>query len=161
MKPKTMRFDGALLSRGFWLYVWTIICNDRVVLYVGRTGDSSSPNASSPFRRIGQHLDARPNAKGNALATQLGKVGIDPINCAFEMMAFGPIFPEQDNMDDHKVFRDRAAGLERALADHLLAQGHEVVGTHPRRRPLDAKTRALFDELCVAVDDQLTTAGAA
>ncbi len=45
----SMTFDGALLERGFWLYVWRIIEGTRTVLYVGRTGDSSSPNASSPF----------------------------------------------------------------------------------------------------------------
>ena len=37
-----LAFDGALLARGFWLYVWEITPKDGgKVHYVGRTGDSS------------------------------------------------------------------------------------------------------------------------
>ena len=44
----TVTLDGAMLRRGFWLYVWEITTpNGEKVLYVGRTGDSSSPNAQS------------------------------------------------------------------------------------------------------------------
>ena len=44
---------GALLARGFWLYVWTVAtCDGQTVLYVGRTGDTSSPHAQSPFIRL-------------------------------------------------------------------------------------------------------------
>jgi hypothetical protein len=159
MTPVTMSFDGALLKRGFWLYVWRIEAAARHVLYVGRTGDSSSPNASSPFRRIGQHLDPSPNAKGNALARQLEKAAIDPTTCTFEMMAFGPVFPEQSSMEEHKVYRDRAAALERALADHLTAQGHTVIGTHPRPRLLDDESQAMLAGICEAVDDRLASKG--
>ncbi|HTE52126.1 MAG TPA: hypothetical protein VK698_14835 [Kofleriaceae bacterium] len=66
MESYAMTFDGALPQRGFWLYIWRVIDGERSVLYVGRTGDISSPHASSPFKRIGHHLDAGPNAKGNA-----------------------------------------------------------------------------------------------
>lgn len=39
----TVTLDGAMLRRGFWLYVWEITTpNGDKVLYVGRTGDSSS-----------------------------------------------------------------------------------------------------------------------
>jgi hypothetical protein len=45
-----LSFSGAMLSRGFWLYVWEIVAEDgKTVFYVGMTGDSSSPNAQSPF----------------------------------------------------------------------------------------------------------------
>ena len=59
-----MAFNGEVLERGFWLYVWEIAQGSQVHLYVGRTGDSSSARALSPFNRIGQHLDFRENAKG-------------------------------------------------------------------------------------------------
>lgn len=53
-------FDGAFLRRGFWLYVWEVVAPDGAeYLYVGRTGDSSSPYAQSPFVRMGQHLGFR------------------------------------------------------------------------------------------------------
>jgi hypothetical protein len=128
----SMSFDGNVLARGFWLYVWDIRGLSFRRLYVGRTGDSSSPNAQSPFKRIGQHLDPRPNAKGNALGKQLRCAGIDPLECRFEMVAIGPIFPEQDTMEQHKPIRDQVAALERALADFLRQQGYVVPGSHPR-----------------------------
>src|SRR5208283_3705997 len=52
-----LTFDGGLLERGFWLYVWEITTpQDTHLYYVGRTGDSSSIKAQSPFNRMGQHL---------------------------------------------------------------------------------------------------------
>ncbi len=152
LKAYAMSFDGALLARGFWLYVWRITNDDRNVLYVGRTGDSSSPNASSPFKRIGQHLDAGPNAKGNALARQLNRAGLTPEACTFEMVAVGPLFPEQEDMEQHRAVRDSAAALERALADHLRAAGHRVLGDHPRAAACD---EALCGEVCRLVDERL------
>jgi len=124
-----MEFSGKLLKRGFWLYIWDIK-GDRRHLYVGRTGDSSSVNASSPFRRIGQHLDTSLNAKGNALGRQLKKAGIDPETCTFEMIAIGPIFEEQDTRPAHDPLRDKTAALERALAEELKQRGYEVLGVH-------------------------------
>jgi hypothetical protein len=70
MKAYAMSFDCALLERAFWLYVWHITDGSGAACTSGG-GDSSSPHASSPFKRIGQHLDAGPSAKGNALARQL------------------------------------------------------------------------------------------
>ena len=132
METCRMEFSGKLLKRGFWLYVWDIKEDRRRHIYVGRTGDSSSPNASSPFRRIGQHLDFSLNAKGNALGRQLKTAGIDPEICTFEMTAIGPIFDEQKTMPEHKPLRDKTAALERALADELKRRGYNVLGTHPR-----------------------------
>jgi hypothetical protein len=152
MKAYAMSFDGALLGRGFWLYVWRITDGERSVLYVGRTGDSSSPHASSPFKRIGQHLDAGPNAKGNALARQLKKAGLPPEHCTFEMVAVGPLFPEQEDMERHLTFRDQVGALERALADHLRAAGHEVIGNHPRAIACDEK---LCADVCRVVGEKL------
>ncbi|MCC6491119.1 MAG: hypothetical protein IT364_26765 [Candidatus Hydrogenedentes bacterium] len=128
-----MRFDGHLLKRGFWLYVWEITGPQTHLVYIGRTGDSSSSRASSPFKRIGQHLDPGPNARGNALCKQLKKAEVEYEACTFEMVAIGPIWPEQDNFDAHKPIRDQMAALERAVADELQQRGYRVLGTHPRR----------------------------
>jgi hypothetical protein len=129
----SMTFDGTLLERGFWLYVWDICQNEDRYLYVGRTGDSSSANAASPFNRIGEHLDFRANAKGNALGKQLGRIDVQPSQCTFEMLAIGPIFPEQETFDLHKPVRDTIGALEAALADELVVRGYHVIGTHGRR----------------------------
>jgi hypothetical protein len=139
METCRMEFSGKLLKRGFWLYVWDIKEDMQRHVYVGRTGDSSSPNASSPFRRIGQHLDSSLNAKGNALGRQLKTAGINPEVCTFEMTAIGPIFAEQKTMPDHKPLRDKTAALERAIADELKRRGYNVLGTHPRAQEPDQK----------------------
>jgi hypothetical protein len=138
-KAYSVRFDGALLARGFWLYVWEIKSGFDRFLYVGRTGDSSSPNAQSPFKRIGQHLDANPNAKGNALGKQLARAGVKCDQCSFEMIAIGPVFPEQSSYAEHVPKRDQMAALERAAADFLKARGymywaHTHVHKHPTLR---------------------------
>jgi hypothetical protein len=149
LKSYSMSFDGHLLERGFWLYVWDIRGSSSRQLYVGRTGDTSSPNAQSPFWRIGQYLDPRPNAKGNALAQQLGRAGIDSSTCSFEMTAVGPIFPEQESFEEHRPPRDQMAALERALAERLRGRGYDVLGTHPRAATPDAE---LFRQVCLIVD---------
>ena len=130
LKTYQMSFAGSLLKRGFWLYVWKIKSRDRLVLYVGRTGDSSSSNAASPFNRIGQHLDFRQNARGNAMARQLKRAGIDPRDCDFEMLALGPVFEEQKTMALHKPYRDRMSALEKATATFLKNQKYNVLGVH-------------------------------
>lgn len=127
-----MAFEGKLLKRGFWLYVWEIKGDITRHLYVGRTGDSSSANASSPFRRIGQHLDPRLNAKGNALGRRLKEAGLEAESCTFEMIAIGPLFDEQRTFSAHSPLRDKTAALERALVDELRSRGYEVLGVHPR-----------------------------
>jgi hypothetical protein len=144
-----MSFDGALLQRGFWLYIWDIRCPKGRFLYVGRTGDSSSPNASSPFHRIGQHLNFAENAKGNSMARQLQDVKVNPSDCKFEMTAIGPLFPEQTNWDKHTPLRDKTAGLEAALAVTLNGRGYTVIGTHGSNAELDMK---LFPEVLEIID---------
>lgn len=47
----------------------------------GRTGDNSSPNAQSPFNRMGQHLGFAKNS--SALRTHLGKHGYEPEDCRY------------------------------------------------------------------------------
>lgn len=132
-----MSFDGRVLRRGFWLYYWLISDRARTLVYVGRTGDNSSPNAGSPFLRIGQHLDSRANAKANALLKQLRKRSVDPAECKFTMRALGPIFPEQRSMPEHIPYRDRMAALECAVARWFRDHGFEVMGDHRCRKSVD------------------------
>ncbi len=148
LQVRTMEFSGKLLRRGFWIYVWDIRGSSRL-LYVGRTGDSSSPNASSPFRRIGQHLDTSSHAKGNALGKRLKDARVDPETCTFQMTAIGPIFDEQENMDDHRPLMYRTAALEKALAAELKRRGYNVLGTHDCSSEPEP---ALFDHLLSKLD---------
>ncbi len=145
----SMMFDGHLLNRGFWLYVWQIKGPTSNHVYVGRTGDSSSANASSPFKRIGQHLDPKPNAKGNALGKQLLRRGVIYSDCSFEMVAVGPIFPEQTDFETHVPFRNQMAALERAIADELKNRLYDVLGSHPRKGVPD---QCLLQQLITLLD---------
>ncbi len=147
-----MNFDGALLKRGFWLYVWDIISEGSRHLYVGRTGDSSSPHASSPFARIGRHLDHRPNAKDNALARQLALISAEPDSCSFQMVAIGPIYPEQATFAEHVPYRDRVGALEARLAETLRSWGYSVLGSHSSSIAPDPE---LFRQVMDVIDRKL------
>ena len=139
MKTKTLElnFNGELLQRGFWLYVWEIQTPEKTILYyVGRTGDSSSNNAQSPFNRMGQHLSFK---KGNMLRRHLEDKNIDPETCSFSLIAHGPILKEAKTRDEHRKRRDSIAAMEKALADEMTAVGYDVINTVNCRRKLDAK----------------------
>lgn len=129
-------FEGALLKRGFWLYLWRVKQNLRTVLYVGRTGDSSSRYAASPFSRLGQHLDLREKATANMLLRNLRQAGFDPLQCSYSLFAAGPLYPEQDTLSSHRQIRDLVAPLEAAIAAQLRADGHHVLGKHPKAKPV-------------------------
>lgn len=152
MNAYSMKFDGALLARGFWIYVWRVSDVARTVVYVGRTGDSSSAHASSPFKRLSQHLDSAANAKGNALARQLAASGLQADSCAFELVAVGPLFPEEGEWQRHCVVRDRMAALERAVADHMRSHGYVVIGTHSPTGTVDPE---LLAQVCAVLDERL------
>ena len=142
-----LEFDGALLARGFWLYVWQVDAPESEYLYVGRTGDSSSPNATPPYQRMGQHLGHQKTQ--NALRKHLESRGIEPEQCrAFHFIAHGPLFPEAADMEAHAVPRDIVAALEKALADALKSAGYEVMNVVRCRKPLDeelfARVRAAY-----------------
>ena len=143
-----LKFSGALIERGFWLYVWRVSHKNKYVLYVGRTGDSSSKYAASPFNRLGQHLDVRPNATANTLLRNIKAKGFNPLACVYDLISIGPLYPEQDNIEDHRKYRDLIAPLESALAQHLKDKGHEVVGKHPKSKPID---KAVFKKVLLMI----------
>jgi hypothetical protein len=133
---------GTMLRRGFWLYVWRVMtADDRELFYVGRTGDNSSPNASPPFTRMGQHLGFAKNQ--NALRRNLMARGICPEDChAFHLVAHGPIHPEVVKpdgyihadgdaraalMEKHLPIRNLVGAMEKRLAANLAAAGYEVL----------------------------------
>lgn len=137
MKVHRISFNGGLLERGFWLYAWLLKNGDDKAVYVGRTGDSSSQFAASPFSRLGQHLDVRPSATANMLLRQVRNLDWDPLACEYELVAFGPIFPEQADLEQHRLKRDVIAPLETALATLFRQQGFNVVGNHGKQRDKD------------------------
>jgi len=118
-------FDGALLSRGFWLYVWEILAPDgRTVHYVGKTGDKASRVCQSPFNRLTNHLGG--NKHNNALKRHLGQMDIRPETCSFHFFVYGPLF-EHDGDKTHGELCDITSGLEKALAQAMAAAGYDVM----------------------------------
>ena len=149
MKTKTheLSISGEVLQRGFWLYIWEIQTpKPNHLYYVGRTGDSSSSNAQSPFNRMGQHLGFHKNS--NVLRRHLEGKNIDPQTCSFRLIAHGPILKEAKTNDQHKKRRDSIAAMEKALADEMTASGYDVINTVNCRMKLDvnnyAPVRAAF-----------------
>jgi len=146
-----LAFDGSLLRRGFWLYVWKIVCPDGTTLYyVGRTGDSSSANAASPFSRMSAHFSRNP--RGNALVRNLLSEGIAAEECRFELHAHGPVFPEQESFEAHRPYRDHMAALEREVADQFRKAGRRVIGTHPSIRGSQEEVTAQARKIVESVD---------
>lgn len=143
----SLSFPGAMLARGFWIYIWEVRAKDgRTVLYVGRTGDSSSANAQSPFTRLSQHLGT--NKHANALRRHLEIHNIDPRACtSFEMVAYGPILPEASTAIEHQQARDKVAAFEKALCDALNQAGYMVLNEVHCRKPLD---EGLWADVCHA-----------
>jgi hypothetical protein len=133
-----INFDGSILKRGFWIYIWTIHTQrEGFLIYVGRTGDTSSPNAQSAFNRVSQHVDPNPNSRSNTLARNLRGLGISPESCKFKFTAIGPIENECDTMEAHIPIRNRIAALERRTADWFRNRGYKVLGNHPRPGDID------------------------
>ena len=133
-----IKFNGGALSRGFWLYVWEVTPPKGPKLYyVGRTGDSSSLNAQSPFNRMGQHLGHAKNS--NMLRTHLGnhREKINPEECSYRLVAYGPILLESKRKEEHYSRRDRIAAAEKALAKAMFDAGYEVMNTVHCRKDLD------------------------
>ncbi|MCM8614134.1 hypothetical protein [Accumulibacter sp.] len=144
-----VRFEGGILQRGFWLYVWEVMPAGQAPLYyVGRTGDSSSTNAQSPFNRMGQHLGFARNS--NMLRRHLMQRGAVPESCAFRLIALGPIEQEAraPGRREHDQRRDLVAAMEKALAELLASSGLQVMNRVVSRKPLDearfAQVRAAF-----------------
>jgi hypothetical protein len=134
----TLTLPAAMLERGFWLYVWRVEAPAGEYLYVGRTGDTSTPYATPPYQRMGQHLGHQKNQ--NALRKYLESNGIEPERChAFHLIAHGPLFPQAQDMASHLAPRDIVAALEKALAEALTAAGYDVMNTVYCRKPLDAR----------------------
>ncbi len=153
-----MTLPGPMLQRGFWLYVWQVETPKGEMLYVGRTGDNSSPHATAPYTRMGQHLGFQKTQ--NALRKQLNKRDIDPEECsAFHLVSHGPIYPEIKKpegadrkvlMEKHIPLRNLVGAMEKALAEELAAAGYDVMNevkwSHPHDEAVWTAVREAFTE---------------
>jgi hypothetical protein len=143
-----LQFGGSVLRRGFWLYIWEVTpVGGTPLYYVGRTGDSSSTNAQSPFNRMGQHLGFAKNS--NMLRKYLGHHQLEPEACAFRLVALGPLEQESEEVGraEHDKRRDIVAALEKALAGAMRDAGYRVMNKVSSLKALD---RERFNDVLVA-----------
>jgi hypothetical protein len=86
---------------------------------------------------MGQHLGHAVNS--SMLRNHLGQRKVEPEQCAFRLIAHGPVLPEPPGKDmaEHTLRRDVAAGIEKRLARDLKAAGYDVVNTVSSTKPLD------------------------
>jgi hypothetical protein len=134
-KTYTVKLPAPMLTRGFWLYVWRVETPKGEMLYVGRTGDNSSPNATAPYTRMGQHLGFQKTQ--NALRKHLKRLNIEVEDCFnFYLIAHGPIYPEikatggssrATLMAAHTPIRNLVGAMEKALSDELSDAGYQVL----------------------------------
>ncbi len=154
----TMTMPGPMLKRGFWLYVWRVTAPEGEKLYVGRTGDNSSPNAAAPYTRMGQHLGF--SKAQNSLRRLLMEQSIHPEECdSYELITYGPIFPEVSKskkldrnqlMELHTPSRNAVGALERKLANELKAAGYDVLNIVKWKHPYNEKLwHKVVDEFAV------------
>jgi hypothetical protein len=66
-------------------------------------------------------------------ARRLRDNGLKPMECSFEFLALGPLFPEQQTTEQHRSFRDRTGALEALLTNELRDRVYEVIGIHASR----------------------------
>ena len=155
---QSLLLPGGMIERGFWLYVWRIESPLGELLYVGRTGDSSSPNASDPFTRMGQHLGK--NDRQNVVRKYLKRRGTSPEECAsIRLIAYGPMFPEVNDWDEHRERKNKTAALEKALAETLKQRGYDLLNKVHSSHTIDAE---LWRKLCTALSShfpELTQGG--
>ena len=137
MRTLSLAFDGAILRRGYWIYVVQVRCGRRQFYYVGRTGDSSSANAASLFTRLSNHLNLSPKAKANALARKLRDRRLDASKARYRVWGLRMDWPEPKSFRSHIPGRNKAAAIEREVAEWLRAKGYSVVGQHDSRTTPD------------------------
>jgi len=140
MKVKTheLKFHGRMMNRGFWLYVWEVsTARGRKLYYVGRTGDSSSIHAGSPYSRMVGHLGNKKNA--NMLLTHLGNAHVDPRKCSLRLIAHGPILAETRHRVQHLSRRDRVHAMEKALELMMKKARYDVMNTVQRRGDVEPR----------------------
>ena len=86
---------------------------------------------------MGQHLGNLKNQ--NMVRQHVEKRGTRPEDCDnFELIAYGPLFPEAQDWSGHIEPRDTVAALEKALAESLKDAGYDVLNKVRCRKPLNA-----------------------
>jgi hypothetical protein len=138
---KKIKLFGEVLSKGVWLYIADVKrYNERIFLYVGKTGRKHVPEETSPWARLAAHLDdeSKPN---NCILYHLRNQGVNPEECVFELSCFGPnlVGDGVSEKEEHEIIEE----AEAQLAERLKASGYPVVGKHNHKTVFEIKARCI------------------
>jgi hypothetical protein len=142
---KKIKLFGEVLHKGVWLYIADVKrFNERVFLYVGKTGKKRVPEDTSPWGRLAAHLDddAKPY---NCLLHHLRNAEIPAEECVFELSCFGPslVGDGVSEHDEHEIIEE----AEAQLAERLATAGYPMVGKHARRKQHTAYAKTCVDKI--------------
>jgi len=142
---KKIKLFGEVLSKGVWLYIADVKrYNERIFLYVGKTGRKYVPEETSPWARLAAHLDddSKPS---NCLLYHLRNHGINPEECVFELSCFGPnlVGDGVSEKEEHEIIEE----AEAQLAERLVAAGYPVVGNHSHKSKFQINAKSIVDKI--------------
>jgi len=149
---KKIKLFGEVLSKGVWLYIADVKSyNERVFLYVGKTGKKHVPEDTSPWGRLAAHLDDEEKPH-NCLLYHLRSHGIPVEECVFELSCFGPdlVGDGVSEAEEHEIIEE----AEAQLADRLKAAGYPVVGNHARRPDFYTRSNLIVNKITKCLNKQ-------
>lgn len=147
---KKIKLFGEVLSKGVWLYIADVKrYNERIFLYVGKTGKKHVPEDTSPWGRLAAHLDddAKPH---NCLLYHLRNHGIPAEECVFELSCFGPnlVGDGVSEAEEHEIIEE----AEAQLAERLDAAGYMILGKHTRRYKYENQSRNIVNKIIKTIN---------
>ncbi len=143
------------MHKGVWIYIADVKrFNERVFLYVGKTGCKVDKLETSPWGRLTAHLD-NSALKNNCLLHHLKKMRIPPEECVFELTCFGPCLVGEgvSEAQEHLIIEE----AEAQLAERIDAAGYPIVGKHRHRLPCGAKAKPIVDRIVKTISKKYLT----
>ena len=64
-----------------------------------------------------------------------------------KLYAHGPLYEEEDNFEEHKIYRDKLAAIEFKVALLLKEKGCNVVGLHGCKKPHNEEGLIVAEEV--------------
>ena len=155
METYEIKFQSAILRRGFWIYVVQITdSKGKKYYYVGRTGDSSSVNAASLFVRLGRHFENKKKAKGNTLWRAIEREEIDKDKLSFQIVGFYLQKEEKQKEKYQKIIKEISC-VEDKLHKDLEKVVGEVLGTQWKNgKGLFENSEKQYDDIVSTVNEK-------
>jgi hypothetical protein len=152
---KKIKLFGEVLSKGVWLYIADVRrYNERIFLYVGKTGRKYVPEETSPWARLAAHLDddSKPS---NCLLYHLRNQGINPEECVFELSCFGPnlVGDGVSEKEEHEIIEE----AEAQIAERIKSAGYHVVGNHARRLQFSKTSLKISEKIINEINKRYLT----